>query len=265
MQIAKQFQGEIICADSRTVYRGMDIGTAKPSVEDQAAIPHHLIDITTPDKPTTVVDFKRLADQAITNILVRQKLPILVGGTGLYIDAVIYDFQFRQASDPETRRELSAMSVETLQHMLKEQGINLPVNSRNPRHLIRALETGGEDAKRRPLRPNTLVFGLSVDKPVLEASIRARTETMFGSGLEDEVKQLVATYGWIPPLQTIGYQEFKPYFSGSQNLSETQELIIHNTLAYAKRQKTWFKRNNSIHWASKQIEIVELITTHLNK
>ncbi len=265
IQLALKFNGEIVCADSRTVYKGMDISTAKPTIDERTKVPHHLIDITTPDKPINVADFKSLANQSIDDILSRHKLPIMVGGTGLYIDAVIFDFQFRRSSQPKLRQELSKLSIEALQLRLRDEGIALPRNARNPRHLIRALETAGEVATRHEPRPNTLTVGLLLEKDELKSRIEARVDNMFDRGLEQEVENLVKVYGWSGPLQTIGYQEFEAYFSGQQSLAETRTLIVRHTLDYAKRQVTWFKRNNSIHWLKKQIEVVDLITTALNK
>src|SRR5688572_25180412 len=149
--LAKQFGGEIIAADSRTVYRGMDIGTAKPSVEEQRQVRHHLIDVVSPDGPFTVADFQRLAFDAIADIGARAKTPLLVGGSGLYIDAVIYNFSFREPSNGLGRSKLQMLSVDQLQELLEEQGIPLPENKKNPRHLIRALETAGEVPQRQAL------------------------------------------------------------------------------------------------------------------
>lgn len=249
MQIARENNGEIICADSRTVYKGMDIGTAKPSRADREAVPHHCLDLVRPDQSFTAADFKQCAAAAIDDISARGKLPIMVGGTGLYIDAVIYDFQFRPAADPTLRQQLSELGVEELQQKLRERSIPLPRNDRNPRHLIRALETNGRIAEKRPLRQNTLTFGLSVPREELAARISKRVEAMIAAGLEQEAKRLAETFGWdAPGLQTIGYKEWQPYFAGTQSLQATRELIIKNSLQYAKRQRTWFKRNNSIQW-----------------
>jgi tRNA dimethylallyltransferase len=243
----------------------MDIGTAKPSASDQMKIPHHLIDITTPDRPITVADFKQQAEHIISDISDRGKLPILVGGTGLYINSVIFNFQFRPIGNPKLRKRLSVMSVQALQNRLIEEDIPLPNNSLNPRHLIRSIESGGITALSQPLRPSTLIVGLMIDRPILTEKIMARVEKMFNEGLEIEVLSLVKTYGWVPPLQTIGYQEFQLYFAGQQSLDETKAKIIRNTLAYARRQRTWFKRNNSIRWITQQIEAVDIVTTFLNK
>ena len=266
MALARQFPVEIIAADSRTIYKGMDIGTAKPTVKERRSVPHHLIDITTPDKPITVVDFKALASRAIEEIHGRGRIPMLVGGTGLYIDAVIYDYRFPKRGDPEERKKLLRLSVAELQHLLADQTIPLPNNERNPRHLIRAIETKGQTGHASPLRADTIVLGLNPTPESLRYLIVARVAKMFADGLEQEVRNLQSIYGWdIPPMQTIGYQEFRPYFSHTQDLRRTQELIELHTRALAKRQKTWFKRNESIHWVKQQRQAVELITTFLNK
>ncbi|HZM63823.1 MAG TPA: tRNA (adenosine(37)-N6)-dimethylallyltransferase MiaA [Candidatus Saccharimonadales bacterium] len=267
VELAQQFNGEIICADSRTVYKGMDIGTAKPSLDDQHAVRHYLLDIAQPDKPVTAAAFKQMAQAAIRNIISRGKLPFLVGGTGLYIDAVLFDFSFSSYPDLRLREELTAKTVSELQAMLLAKGIKLPRNASNHRHLIRQLETGGASGTKNPLRKNTLVLGLEPpQRDDLEKKLVNRLDRMLKKGLEGEVEALVAKFGWeCPALQTIGYQEFRPYFEGQCDLKEVQESIIRNSLQYAKRQKTWFKRNDHIRWICKKEEAVDLITSLLNK
>jgi tRNA dimethylallyltransferase len=265
LKLAATYGGEIVCADSRTIYKGMDIGTAKPTRKDRRLIPHHLLDVTTPDEPLNVARFKELAVSAIEDIQSRGKLPLLVGGTGLYIDAVLFDFSFRGSADLTARRTLDGLSVEQLQQRLQKAGVALPKNSQNPRHLVRQIESLGKQIKPGVLRPNTLLLGLSIEKDELASRINERTENMMTQGLENEVRQLVEIYGWVQPLETIGYQEFKGYFDGGVDFSELQNLIVRHTLQYAKRQKTWFKRNKRIHWISKMEKAVALITTQLNK
>jgi tRNA dimethylallyltransferase len=267
LEIAEQFKGEIIAADSRTVYKGMDIGTAKPTREDQALIPHHLLDITTPDKPITVADFKKLANKAIDDISARGKLPILVGGTGLYIDAVIFDFQFNGvATDTALREQLSGLSVTELQNQLRGHGISLPENERNPRHLQRALETKGQRATRKPLRKNTLIIGLQPDREALQERISQRVDAMVEAGLVAEVGRLGKQYGWgTEVLRIPAYRTFREYVQKTISVQEAKEQCIKYDLALAKRQRTWFRRNESIHWLQEQSEAVDLITTFLNK
>jgi tRNA dimethylallyltransferase len=266
LDLAERWNGEIIAADSRTIYKGMDIGTAKPSVAEQQQIRHHLLDVTTPDTPFTASDFKRQADDVIAEVAGRGKMPILTGGTGLYIDAVLFDFSFRGVFDAERRKELGRLPVTALQAILTERGMSLPANEQNPRHLVRAIEAEGQVGVRHELRSNTLVIGLAIDREELRQRVTTRVDTMLAAGLEREVLGLAARYGWsISPMQTIGYQEFEPFVAGSASLESVREAIITHTMQYSKRQKTWFNRNKGIHWISKTEEAVELVTTFLNK
>lgn len=248
MEIAQQYGGEIICADSRTIYKGMDIGTAKPSPEDQAKVPHYLLDIVEPNQKFTVADFQKRANKAIEDIQNRGKVPILVGGTGLYVDAVIYDYSFR-AGDPKKRQALEKLTVNELQTKIKELGLPMPENEQNPRHLIKVLETNGAVAQKQALRPNTLVLGLEWPTEQLKQRITERVEQMIEQGLEQEVRALADQYGWqAEAMKGIGYREWQAYFDGQQDLIKTKELIAKNTWQYARRQRTWFKRNKDIIW-----------------
>ncbi len=232
MELAKKFDGEIICADSRTVYKGMDIGTAKPNREEQARIPHHLLDIVTPDLAFSAADFQKHASEAIADIQNRGKLPIIVGGTGLYVDALLYDFSF---SGPDSARDAT-----------------------NPRHAKKDMA-----GLRHQLRPNTLILGLETEKEEIDRRIELRVEQMLQAGLRQEANVLAKQYGWdAPGLNAIGYREWR------QEDKSTQEIIveiIRNTKNYAKRQRTWFKRNRSIQWVKEQGKAVDIATTFLYK
>ena len=266
LRLAEKFDGEIISADSRTIYKHLDIGTAKPNPEQLQRIPHHLINVVEPDRSFTAADFKRAAIKVIADIASRGKLPIMVGGTGLYIDGVIFDFTFLPPGSKQEREQLDKLSVEELQHLLQARNITLPVNERNPRHLIRRLETGDASHIPRQLRPNTLVIGIQVDPDELRERITKRIDTMLDHGLTQEAVNLGRQYGWdVQALQTIGYREFRPYAGGVQTLEITRERIIRDTISYAKRQRTWFKRNKSIHWMYDRENIEDIITTFLSK
>jgi len=267
LELAGRFNGEIIAADSRTAYKGMDIGTAKPSAEERALVRHHLLDIAAPDAQITAAEFQHLAQEAILDITARGKVPFLVGGSGLYIDAVLYGFAFSPKADEAERKKWQQLSVEELQTELSQKGIPLPTNTRNPRHLIRQLETGGVVSGQRRLRSDTLVMGLSIDREQLEERVKQRVDSMFDRGLEQEVRRLVETYTWqTPSLQTIGYQEFdQSNAEHPRPIDEIKALIKTHTMQLAKRQRTWFRRNKSIHWIWKEAEAVDLITTFLNK
>ncbi len=269
LELAKRFNGEIICADSWTVRRELNVGTAKPSAEEQAQVPHHLLDIVGPDEDFTAAVFKRLANQAIAEIQARGKLPILVGGTGLYIDGLLYDFGFLAEGDRDAREALNGLSIAELLQKIQDAGIKLgDVDTRNKRRLIRLLETNGARPTRGNLRPNTLILGLKIERKVLQERVEKRVDDMLAAGLEDEVHNLAERYGWqAEGLKGVGYAQWQGYFLGTQNLAETRAKIIKATLDLAKRQRTWFKRNKSIHWLTTPVnwtEVVELVTTPLD-
>ncbi len=269
LQIAQQFNGEIICADSWTVRREVNIGTAKPSPADQALVKHHLLDVVGPCEDFTAAVFKQLAVEAIAEISARGNLPVMVGGTGLYIDSVLYDYGFLEAGDRAARQTLNTMSIPELLARIDQQGINPgDVDVRNKRRLIRLLETDGAQSTRRPFRENTLVLGVSVEREELRQRITARTDAMLVNGLEQEVRELSEQYGWTcEALKGVGYAQWRDYFLGTQTLVETRQKIIQDTLGLAKRQRTWFKRNKSIQWFNNPVNwqhIVDSVTTFLD-
>jgi len=270
LRLAQQYDGELICADSWTVRRGMDIGTAKPLAEEQALVPHHLLDVVAPDEDFSAAVFKRLALKTVQDITARGRLPILVGGTGLYVDGVLFDYNFLPGGAPGQRKELNALGLEELMARVDAAGLDTDgVDIRNKRRLIRLLETEGAEQTKAPLRENTLIIGLKPDPDELKARITARVDAMLASGLEQEVRQVSQKYGWnIEGLKGIGYREWQLYFEGRQSLEQTRERIISATVQLARRQRTWFKRNKSIHWFSTPVnrqEIDDLITTFLSK
>jgi tRNA dimethylallyltransferase len=267
--LAENLGGEIICADSWTVRREVNIGTAKPTAAERATVPHHLLDIVDPDEDFTAAVFKDRANAAITDIASRGKLPIMVGGTGLYIDGVLYDFGFLPEGDRTARQELNALSPSALLQRIQATGIELGVvDQRNKRRLIRLLETNGQQPRRAALRPNTLILGLHIDRQALTERITKRADAMLAAGLEAEVEALRRRYGWeCEALKGVGYREWQAYFKGSQSLAETRAKIVKSTLNLAKRQRTWFKRNKSIHWFSTPVNVttvVDFVTTSLN-
>lgn len=266
--VAEKFNGEVIAADSWTVYKDFTIGTAKPNTQDRMRVPHHLLDIAEPSIGYSAAEYKRHALSVIEEISSRNKLPILAGGTGLYIDSVLYDYSFLPPASPEIRSSLSKLSVDDLMCLIQDAGFDLRgIDIRNKRRLIRLIETGGaHPVKAQELRPNTLVIGVQISREVLHEHISQRVDGMFDAGLEREVALLAQRYGWdVEPMKGIGYREFYEYFNGSQTLEETRARIITSSLTLAKKQRTWFKRNKSIHWISKRDDAVELITTFLNK
>lgn len=266
LELAKKVNGEIICADSRTVYKGMDIGTAKPTAVERQQVPHHILDVVTPDESFTVGDFQRLANEAIQDITARGKVPIMVGGTGLYVDAVLFDFDLRDKPDPALREMLNAMSVEGLQAEIKSRGLQLPANAQNPRHLSRVIETNGQLPTRKQLRANTLILGINPSRDVLRGRITKRINVMIESGFVDEVRRLYEQYGdQAEALRAPGYRAFIEFVTERINLAQAKALFIKNDMGLAKRQVTWFKRNNSIQWIDDPSNIVDIATTYLNK
>jgi tRNA dimethylallyltransferase len=268
LELAQRFNGEIICADAWTVRKGADIGTAKPIAAERALAPHHLIDIVEPDGDFTAAVFKRLANQAIDDIVSRGKLPIMVGGTGLYVDGVLYDYNFLPAGDRSDREELNRLSIAKLLERIEYSKLELgDIDTRNKRRLIRLIETKGKRPTKRPLRGNTFIIGLKTDREVIEQRIVSRLDDMLAGGLEGEVRELAGRYGWqAEALKGIGYAQWRGYFEGTQSLPETRQKIIKATFDFAKRQRTWFKRNKSIHWFHTPVnleQVVDSVTTFL--
>lgn len=268
LMLAEKFNGEVIAADSWTVYKEFSIGTAKPNEAERERVPHHLLDIADPQVGFSAAEFKRQALLAVTDIASRNKLPILVGGTGLYIDSVLFDYSFLPPSPTNIRAELNDLSIDELLEMIATAGYDLEgIDTRNKRRLIRLIESSGARPERATeLRLNTMIIGVQVPREELRDRIARRVDVMLEAGLEAEVMSLAQKYGWdTEPMKGIGYREFHEYFDGSQTIGETRERIIGASMNLAKRQRTWFKRNKSIHWISKQDDAVELITTFLNK
>jgi tRNA dimethylallyltransferase len=270
MEVARQFNGEIICADSWTVRREVNIGTAKPSQQDQAEVPHHLIDVVGPDEDFTAAVFKKLAGEAIEDIANRGKLPIMVGGTGLYVDGVLYDYGFLPAGDRGDREELNQLNVEELLNKIAAMGLELgAVDTRNKRRLIRLIETKGQVPVKREYRSNTLILGIKSDREELKQRIEKRVDGMIADGLEAEVSGLVKQYGWdCEALKGVGYAQWRGHQQSQESIDEVRQKIIKASLDLAKRQRTWFKRNNCIQWFSTPVNhtlIVETVTTFLQR
>ena len=266
LSLAQRLNGELICADSWTVRREVNIGTAKPSDEERALVPHHLLDVAGPDEDFTAAVFKRLANDAIDDIASRGKLPIMVGGTGLYIDGVLYDYGFLPAGDRQDRQELNVLSQRELLTKISELGLELgDIDTGNKRRLIRLIETNGQKPTKQSLRKNTLVIGIKSDRDELNHRITKRVDAMIEEGLEAEVRGLVEQYGWdCEALKGVGYAQWKGNLEGQETLEITCQKIVKATQDLAKRQRTWFKRNKSVHWFPtpvNQTEVVDLVTT----
>lgn len=247
LELAERYNGEIICADSRTIYRGMDIGTAKPTAEEQARVPHHLLDVAEPGDTYTAADFQAAAYQAIDDIRARGKVPFLVGGTGLYIDAVVREYVWPARSGDT--KVLEGYSVEELQSMIKKQQIAMPENSLNKRHLINALTRDTSGSSRSVPRENTYVVAIATEKETLRNRIRTRAEEMFATGIIDETRALGARYGWESEALTGNiYPIVRRVLDDTLSEQEAIELFIAKDWQLAKRQLTWLKRYDFIRW-----------------
>ncbi|MGZ6004565.1 MAG: tRNA (adenosine(37)-N6)-dimethylallyltransferase MiaA [Candidatus Saccharimonadales bacterium] len=267
LELAQKFNGEIISADAWAVYKGFDIGTAKPSRDERRQIRHHLIDVANPKTGFSAAEFKRLADSAIEDILKRGKLPILVGGTGLYIDSVIYNYGFLPAGPTAQRQALDRLEKEKLLKIIEEKAIDTTgIDLRNKRRLVRLIESEGLRPVKSELRPSTLIIGLETDREMLETAVVKRVDKMLSDGLETEVKELSQKYYWqTEPMKGIGYREWELYFKAQQNLEQTRQRIVSSSMQLAKKQRTWFKRNKSIHWIHQPAQAASLVNKFLNK
>lgn len=252
ISMAKRFNGEIICADSRTVYKGMDIGTAKPSVEERDGIPHWGLDLVEPNERFTAADFKDYAVEKIQEIRSRGHVPFLVGGTGLYVDSVIFDYQFGPPADAELRERLEGMSLDELHNYCKNNNIYLPENHKNKRYVIRAIEQKSVNTKRSlvPIK-NTVIVGIATDRDVLRTRIENRCEQLFANGVVEEAKLLGKKYGWDYESMTGNiYPLCRSYLMNDITLAELKEKFITLDWRLAKRQLTWLRRNPYVEWCS---------------
>lgn len=257
LQLAEQLDGEIVSADSRLFYRGMDIGTAKPTPEERARVPHHLIDVADPDQTWSLAVFQRAAAEAIADIRSRGKLPFLVGGSGQYIHAVTHAWEPPAAApDPRLRAELEGLAESHGKDWLHTQLAALDpaaaesIDPRNLRRTVRSLEvvltTGRKFSAQRgqgesPYR--LLTLGLTRPRPELYARIDARIEAMFAAGLLDEVRGLL-TKGYspeLPAMSSIGYRECAAVLEGRMTLEEAKVQMRRLTRIFVRRQANWFK------------------------
>ncbi|HLS23239.1 MAG TPA: tRNA (adenosine(37)-N6)-dimethylallyltransferase MiaA [Pseudogracilibacillus sp.] len=265
IRLAKRFDGEIISGDSMQIYKGMDIGTSKITEEEKEDIPHYMLDIRNPGEDFSVAQFKTLVQQHIKDITERNRLPFIVGGTGLYIKSVLYDYDF---SD----RKRDPAITKRLETFVREKGV-LPlyeklkkidpyqaekIHPNNYRRVIRALEiyettgmTMSEYHKQQKSEPiyDYLLIGLTMERSILYEKINKRVDEMIDLGLVEEVKELIdQNLEDSQAMKAIGYKEFIPYFKGEQSLEQSIQLLKRNTRRYAKRQLTWFKNKMNVEW-----------------
>lgn len=265
IQLAKAFHGEIISGDSMQVYDQMDIGTAKITKEEMEGIPHYLVGIQAYDKPYNVKIFQEKARESIQKILQKQKLPILCGGTGLYLKAALYDYVFEEETfDEAYTKYLETLNNDQLYDLLKSKDPLSceKIHPNNRKRVIRALQIvheGPSKSQREALQEHKSMYdiyflGLDMDRGLLYERINQRVETMFKQGLVQEATRLFQdskTWNYTS-FQGIGYKEFRPYFEGTETLDRVKENIKKHSRQYAKRQYTWFKHQMPVHWFDKE-------------
>ena len=271
IDIANYVGGEIVSADSMQIYKYMNIGSAKPTQEERAQAVHHMIDFLEPDAEFSVADYTEMAHKVIADIYERGKIPIMAGGTGLYINSVVNDVTFGEMDTDYELREILRKTAEEkgseyLLHMLSEfdEMSAKRLHPNNLRRIIRAIEfykiTGKpisehqEETKKTQSRYNPLMLCVNWDREELYDRINRRVDMMMDEGLLDEVKRLM-DMGYTKDLnsmQGIGYKEVMDYFDGKASLEETVEIIKQSSRRYAKRQLTWFRRDERIHYVSSE-------------
>ncbi|WNS77257.1 tRNA (adenosine(37)-N6)-dimethylallyltransferase MiaA [Bacillus sp. DTU_2020_1000418_1_SI_GHA_SEK_038] len=274
IELAKRLNGEIISGDSMQIYRGMDIGTAKIKQDEMEGIPHHLIDIKDPDEPFSVAEFQELVREKISEITLRGKMPMIVGGTGLYIQSVIFDYHFSDAPSDEAFRHMLEKKAEAegnesvhleLSKVDPESAERIHPN--NIRRVIRALEvyhcTGKtinklQENQKPELMYNAAIIGLTMDRDILYQRINTRVDLMIKEGLLEEVEWLFnQDIKDCQSIQAIGYKELYEYFSHSISLEEAISLLKQNSRRYAKRQLTWFRNKMNVDW----FDMSEVVTS----
>ena len=265
VRVAEALGGEIVSADSMQIYKYMDVGTAKPTAEEQRGIPHHLIDFLEPGEEYSVVQYVADAKRAITDIYGRGRAPVVAGGTGQYISALVDNISFDETvSDTALHEELEEYARTngnaSLHRMLAglDPAAAASIHENNFKRVLRAVEmfklTGltlserNEKSRLKPVFARYRVFGIDIDRAELYDRINRRVDMMFEQGLEEEARRVLGMHPGRTASQAIGYKEFVPYFSGECGIDEVAELIKKNSRNYAKRQLTWFRRCQWIEW-----------------
>ncbi|HET7629143.1 MAG TPA: tRNA (adenosine(37)-N6)-dimethylallyltransferase MiaA [Bacillales bacterium] len=264
VQVAKRLNGEIINGDSMQVYRGMDIGTAKVSQSEKQGVPHHLFDIKEPNEPFSASEFQELAIPLVSEINERGRLPIVVGGTGMYIKALTHHYNFAETNaNPSLRREMEQYAEENGKRALHEKLVSVDpesarkIHPNNVRRVIRALEvyeTAGKPAseqRRRETKPRyrLATVGLTMERDLLYERINRRVDHMVENGLFAEAQRLFdAGVQNCPSVQAIGYKEVYAYLRGECSKEEAIEMLKKNSRRYAKKQYTWFRHQMDVQW-----------------
>lgn len=268
IQLAQNYNGEIICADSRTIYKGMDIGTAKPTKEEQKVVKHHMLDICEPNRVFSSAEFKVMAQKTILDIQQRDKTAFLVGGSGMYIDAVLFDYKFRNDKSSVSIGRLSQYPLEKLQSAAQKK---FPkdyekIDNKNRRRLIQLITKGpSKDEDRNNDISSKLVLGIDQNRLILKQNIEVRTKLILKQNFIQEVRELRDKYGETEVLrQTTGYSEVLDYLNGKiKNKDDLFGAIVNSTWQLSRKQMSWFRRNKHIVWIYNLGQATNLIEQYL--
>ena len=279
IELAKQINGEIISADSMQIYKDMNIGTAKVTPEEMKNIKHYMIDFLSPEKRYNVSEYKIAAEKCIEEILSKGKTPIIVGGTGLYIDALIYGIEFQDEEfDEEYREKLNDIAQNGGLEKLYEEAVKIDPNAmrkiskNDQKRIIRVLEiyhkTGKTkteqeiESRKKGVKYNYHVFAIDMEREILYDRINKRVDIMINEGLIEEVKTILKKYKEFPTaMQGLGYKEVVEYLNNQITKEEMIEKIKKETRHYAKRQLTWFRKNKETIWLDGEDSIEDNIKT----
>lgn len=266
IELAKKINGEIVSADSMQIYKDMNIGTAKPTEEEKQGIKHYLLDYISPEERYSVAQYKRDAKSAIKEIISKNKIPIIVGGTGLYVDSLIYEIEYNDIKiDEEYRKKLEKIVQERGLDEIYKRALKIDptamkkISPNDKKRIIRVLEiyksTGKtkteqeKESKKKPVEYDYRIFALDWDRKILYQRINKRVDNMIEQGLVDEVKNVVKKYNKFPTaMQGLGYKEVVDYIQGVYTKEQMIEKIKIETRRYAKRQLTWFRKNKQTIW-----------------
>ncbi|WP_415918787.1 tRNA (adenosine(37)-N6)-dimethylallyltransferase MiaA [Staphylococcus simulans] len=289
IELAKAIDGEIISGDSMQVYRGMNIGTAKATADEMQNIPHYLIDILNPDQPFSAYDFKVRAEAQINKIISKGKIPIIAGGTGLYIQSLIYDYPFdKEEISPEKAEEvrqkmteLETLSNEQLHNYLAsfDAASSEAIHPNNRKRVLRAVEyylkTKKKLSNRKKVQQytenyDTLLIGVETSRKTMYQRINNRVDVMMNAGLLEEVQQLLEQgYSNCQSMQAIGYKELIPAINQDITIDQAVDKLKQHSRNYAKRQMTWFKNKMNVQWFDREKEplpvILESISAQIKK
>ena len=285
IELAKKINGEIVSCDSMQIYKDMDIGTAKPTIEEMQGIKHYMLDFVSPDERYSVADYKKQAKQAIREIIEKGKVPIVVGGTGLYVDSLIYEIEYQNIEfDEKYRKQLEERSekegLEVLYNEAKkiDPEAIIKISPNDKKRILRILEiynsTGKnkteqeKESRKNEVEFDYKVYAISWDREKLYDRINQRVDIMIDQGLIEEVQKIYSKYNKFPTaMQGLGYKEVLEYLEGKCNKQEMIDKIKQETRRYAKRQLTWFRKNKQTIWLDGQEKIqnnIEIILEGLN-